>query len=264
MFSFGIASAKGVRQTMEDEHLIYHFDDHITLFGVFDGHGGGEVSKLIKSELPSFLSKYLIQANLKDIENTKQLLTVAVILFDQYLHSIYKSSRAGSTLLFVIYAHGILYVVNLGDSRAILFNNAGTILLETVDHKPANPSETQRIQSVGAGVIFGRINGSIAVSRALGDFVEGLKCKGDEYLGVKSPLSPVPDVYALKLPRDEKLTLVLACDGLWDRYKSEEVASEIASSRDMTLNEIAEKIVSKAINERKTSDNVTVMIVQFN
>ena len=38
------------------------------------------------------------------------------------------------------------------------------------DHKPSNEPEKERIQNAGGSVMIQRVNGSLAVSRALGDF----------------------------------------------------------------------------------------------
>jgi protein phosphatase 2C family protein 2/3 len=40
----------------------------------------------------------------------------------------------------------------------------------TDDHKPKHPKEEQRIKKAGGYVENGRVNGSLALSRALGDF----------------------------------------------------------------------------------------------
>lgn len=39
----------------------------------------------------------------------------------------------------------------------------------TQDHKPVNPVEKERIQNAGGSVMIQRVNGSLAVSQALGD-----------------------------------------------------------------------------------------------
>ena len=49
-------------------------------------------------------------------------------------------------------------------------DNSSNVHFSTLDHKPTNPEERQRIQNAGGVVLTQRINGSLAVSRALGDF----------------------------------------------------------------------------------------------
>ena len=39
------------------------------------------------------------------------------------------------------------------------------------DHKPDNAEEKERVLAAGGEVKFGRVNGDLAVSRAVGDFV---------------------------------------------------------------------------------------------
>lgn len=42
-------------------------------------------------------------------------------------------------------------------------------VLLTFKHKPSNPEERKRIESLGGTVVFGRLFGDLAVSRAFGD-----------------------------------------------------------------------------------------------
>lgn len=59
---------------------------------------------------------------------------------------------------------------NVGDSRAIASVN-GLVDPLSFDHKPANESEAKRIIAAGGWVEFNRVNGNLALSRALGDFI---------------------------------------------------------------------------------------------
>lgn len=62
-----------------------------------------------------------------------------------------------------------IYVANCGDSRTMVVCRDGR-LEHTRDHKPGLPHEHQRILEAGYTVTNGRVEGQLAVSRALGDF----------------------------------------------------------------------------------------------
>ncbi|EPB70570.1 protein phosphatase 2C [Ancylostoma ceylanicum] len=59
---------------------------------------------------------------------------------------------------------------NVGDSRAVV-SVCGEARPLSFDHKPANEKEAKRILAAGGWVEFNRVNGNLALSRALGDFV---------------------------------------------------------------------------------------------
>ena len=59
---------------------------------------------------------------------------------------------------------------NVGDSRAIA-SVAGRVEELSFDHKPSNPREQERIIAAGGYVEYNRVNGNLALSRALGDFI---------------------------------------------------------------------------------------------
>lgn len=63
-----------------------------------------------------------------------------------------------------------LYCANAGDSRGIACRKGQLITLSN-DHKPNNPEEMERIYNAGGWVEFNRVNGNLALSRALGDFL---------------------------------------------------------------------------------------------
>ena len=69
----------------------------------------------------------------------------------------------------------IIYVVNVGDSRAIMSIDAGAqIGVLTRDHKPDDEMEKNRIARAGGFIIEGRVNGNLNLSRALGDHCKEL------------------------------------------------------------------------------------------
>jgi len=77
---------------------------------------------------------------------------------------------AGSTAVVVLVKDNKLYCANAGDSRAIACVN-GQLEVLSLDHKPNNEAESKRIIQGGGWVEFNRVNGNLALSRALGDYV---------------------------------------------------------------------------------------------
>lgn len=59
---------------------------------------------------------------------------------------------------------------NAGDSRAVLCQKGKAVPL-SFDHKPSDPGELQRITNAGGWVDACRVNGYLALSRAIGDFI---------------------------------------------------------------------------------------------
>jgi protein phosphatase 1B len=60
------------------------------------------------------------------------------------------------------------------------------------DHKPSNEPERERIQNAGGTVMIQRVNGSLAVSRALGDFeYKNVEGKGP----TEQLVSPEPEFF---------------------------------------------------------------------
>ena len=78
--------------------------------------------------------------------------------------------QSGSTSVMTLIAPTHIVCANTGDSRAVLSRN-GEVIELSHDHKPYNDEEKARIEAAGGQVKFNRVNGDLAVSRALGDFV---------------------------------------------------------------------------------------------
>ena len=117
---------------------------------------------------------------------------------------------------------------NTGDSRAVLCRGGEAVALSH-DHKPYNPGEKERIEAAGSHVKFNRVNGDLAVSRALGDFVYK-RC--ETVTEAEQAVTAFPDVIVeQRTERDE--FVVLACDGIWDVMSSQEVCDKV---REMLIN----------------------------
>ena len=78
--------------------------------------------------------------------------------------------NAGCTATCAVIFKGTLYVANAGDSRAVLGHAGGETTAMSFDHKPRQEKEMNRITKAGGFVNqFGRVNGNLNLSRAIGD-----------------------------------------------------------------------------------------------
>ena len=124
---------------------------------------------------------------------------------------------AGCTAVCALVRDGVLVVANAGDSRCVL-SRQGRAVAMTEDHKPMDPIEYDRIVKAGGFVADGRVNGSLNLSRALGD----LEYKQTKELPAEAQMVTAhPEVRSEKLVEGDEF-LILACDGIWDVLTNQE------------------------------------------
>lgn len=127
----------------------------------------------------------------------------------------------GSTCVFALVDHSTpkpwrLLVANIGDSRALLSRGGNTVAL-TKDHKPTNDEENSRIRAAGGYVEFGRVDGQLALSRAVGD----APYKQNKALPLeKQRVIALPDITLEQL--NEGDALIVCCDGIFEALNNEE------------------------------------------
>merc|ERR1712241_1624993 len=169
--------------------------------------------------------------------------------------------KSGTTAICALISTKYIIFSNCGDSRGVLSGDGAKPVLVTQDHKPSNPPELERIQNAGGSVMIQRVNGSLAVSRALGDF---------EYKNVdgKGPTEqlvlPEPEFYMKKRESDKDEFLVLACDGVWDVMTNEDICSFVAARMRVTdnLEQIANEVIDTCLH-KGSRDNMSIIIIAF-
>jgi len=166
--------------------------------------------------------------------------------------------RSGSTAVCALVSPNKIYFGNCGDSRGMLVRS-NKVHFTTQDHKPVNPAERERIQNAGGTVMIQRVNGSLAVSRALGDYeykqVEG---KGP----CEQLVSPEPEVSILERDHEGDQFIVLACDGIWDVMSNEELADFIHSR--MRLNNDLTQVCNQVVDTclyKGSRDNMSIILM---
>lgn len=88
---------------------------------------------------------------------------------DDYFAGGMEKSFAGCTATVILTTPTEIYCANSGDSRTVLSRGKQAVDLSK-DHKPDDPEEHRRIVGAGGFVEDSRVNGMLALSRALGDF----------------------------------------------------------------------------------------------
>lgn len=213
---------------------------------LLDGHGDG-AEHLTRDVVPGRLLPALRDALVAP--------SVTVAAFDRTLQA--EWVHAGSTLtgLVVHPRDGRVQVLNLGDSRTVLFDTSGGVLFGTVDHTPAHPGEADRIRTAGGFVADNRVNGRLAVSRALGDF---------EYKAPYPLVSARADVRVLR-PR-VPFVAALMSDGVWASAAFSDVLGMLrglvrALSEPPTEAELAEASAALVSTFGRGADDCTAALV---
>lgn len=183
-FQVGSSCMQGWRDRMEDSHthiLSLPDDPGTSFFAVYDGHGGSNIAQYAGKNLHKFITRRPeYELDKIDVAMKKAFLDIdEAMLKDESL----QDQMAGSTAVAVLIKENNLYCANAGDSRAIACIN-GKVEVLSLDHKPNNENELKRIRAGGGWVEYNRVNGNLALSRALGDFVfkRNTKKKAEEQI----------------------------------------------------------------------------------
>ena len=248
----------GCREAMEDAVVldddvsVEGASDVVAFYGVFDGHGGRAAADFLRENL----MKNVIE-NENFMSDPERALKEAFLRTDEDFYGAAPGETSGSTGLAACVIGGKLYIANAGDCRAVLSRKGKAIELSQ-DQKPSSQGELERIKKAGGFVEDGYVNGLLGVSRAFGDWhIEGLKGRG----GKAGPVTVDPEIEKTRLTEDDEF-LILACDGLWDVFSSQNAIDMARTSlrqhNDPTTT--ARELATEALR-RHSSDNVSVVCV---
>ncbi|CAG2107525.1 unnamed protein product [Medioppia subpectinata] len=274
---YGFSSMQGWRLKMEDRHCVQVGLEQLkdwSFFAVFDGHAGAKVAGICAEKLLNTItqSKHFQKnvSELNDTLSTTQIDSVVTSIKDGFLDLDEKmktsypdlmsgEDKSGTTAICALISKSHLFIANLGDSRAVLCRS-GAVYFSTEDHKPNNPEERQRIVEAGGNVMISRVNGSLAVSRALGDY---------EYKQVANKpsteqlVSPLPEVTVKSKNKTDEF-LVLACDGIWDVMTNEDLYSYVRYQLaiEENLGTICSNVIDTCLH-KGSKDNMSLFLVTF-
>jgi serine/threonine protein phosphatase PrpC len=258
--SYGFAEHQGKRAEMEDIHIVKLIQKWM-IFCICDGHGGRGTVDHVKSTVVSRLLEPLVKVcdnESKIASIIKKKIQGLVVSYDRFLQKTV-ADTSGCTLHIVLFntEKQRLIQINLGDSRSAMLCNQ-TKIFQSVDHKPLLQTEQKRIALAHGCVQNGRVNGILAVARALGDF--SLKTyRNKPYDPVRGCVSAVPDVFVYDISGcDKSLDFVVACDGIWDVLTAQDVFQIGLSST--SAQEAAQRCLETAF-QRQSSDNMSIFYI---
>ena len=246
--SYGYYQNQGHRNYMEDEGKVIenlNGDPNKILFCLFDGHGGGQVSKFLQNNFGNYMKKILNSADYN----------IAFTNLFKYIDEDIKKLNCpsvGSTATIVYIEKKdnkrILYCANIGDSRCVLIKKNKVIRL-SYDHRVADLNEKSRIISNGGIIVNERVYGILMLSRSFGDFLT-------KDFGV----IVTPYVTKVELTEDD-LYCVIASDGVWDVIKDNDCA--VLPKMGLETGELCKIIIQESL-KRKSKDNLSCFVIKLN
>uniref|UniRef100_U5EG32 Putative alphabet n=1 Tax=Corethrella appendiculata TaxID=1370023 RepID=U5EG32_9DIPT len=260
---YAVGSMQGWRCEMEDAHNakagLGGSLNEWNYFAVFDGHAGVKVSEHCATHLLECITQTEEFRN----DDVVKGIHSGFLRLDEKMRNIPElasgADKSGTTAVCAFISEKYIYIANCGDSRAVLCRNTNPIF-STQDHKPGLPSEKERIQNAGGSVMIQRVNGSLAVSRALGDY----DYKNVKDLGQCEQLvSPEPEIFCQdRDPADE--FLILACDGIWDVMTNDDVCKYVHNRLQITDNieSVANQVMDTCL-QKGSRDNMSIIIIVF-
>ncbi|XP_047941297.1 probable protein phosphatase 2C 21 isoform X1 [Salvia hispanica] len=306
---FGLAAMQGWRATMDDAHAaIPNLDNTRSLFGVYDGYRGDEVAKfcakflhqqVLKQEeysagdVGTALRKAFLRMDemMTGQRGWRELVILGdkLHMFDGLMeclifatrhgaeadewteegpHSNFRGPYSGSTACVAVIGENQLVVANAGDSRCVISRN-GQALELSVDHRPILPVERERIIRGGGYVRWGRVQGYLDISRAIGgvEFKSIINLPPEEQM-----VTADPEVKTVEFT-DKDEFIVIATDGiclpLRDSMSSQEVVEFIHKQlqQESKLSSVCEKVLDWCLAPTDRvgdgCDNMTMILIQL-
>ena len=232
------------RQSMEDIGILIPdltTDYKVSLFGIFDGHGGTDVVKFVKNRLPQLITIYL-----NDLFPVEIAFKNAFKKVDEEL-KFFDSEYIGTTATLILIKDNKIYCANVGDTKAYIIYDK-TYKQISNDHKCTNEDERKRITEIGGKIIKNRVMGQLILTRTLGDLYV-------KQFGVIN----TPDINVYDISETINY-IIIASDGVWDVVDLDTITNMGKAGKN--VGEFCKDIVKLAIN-KGTKDNVSCIVVSF-
>ncbi|KAM7262962.1 hypothetical protein ACFE04_000645 [Oxalis oulophora] len=269
-YSIAVVQANSL---LEDQGQVFT-SPSVTYVGVYDGHGGPEASRFISQHLFSYMHKFAAEQGELSVEVIKRAFHETETGFLNLVKNSWMSqpqiASVGSCCLVGAITNDVLYVANLGDSRAVLGRSVsdgkknGSVVPErlSTDHNVAVEAVRKEVEALhpdDAHVVVccrgvWRIKGIIQVSRSIGDvYLKKPEFHRDPIFQQYAAFIPLkrqvvsaePSIVMRKL-KPQDLFVIFASDGLWEQLSDEAAVDIVAKSPRLG---IAKRLVRAAQEE---------------
>ena len=240
------------QESMEDFTLIKHpflsLDKHnLSLFCVFDGHGGDFVAKYLKENFASILHNSI---KLNYTLNFHSILNSTFESVDKNLEKFDITQNCGSTATIVVMDNNIIYCANVGDSKCFYIDKNNAVQISE-DHNCKNEKEKELLKKKGVKIFLNRVFGSLSLTRTFGDF---------EFK--KEGITSIPYIKKIYLDKNDIKYIVIASDGIWDVVNKDKLYQLYQELKKDTSEEFCNNLVEFAINEG-SNDNISCIVLKF-
>ncbi|KAJ9159442.1 hypothetical protein P3X46_024950 [Hevea brasiliensis] len=234
---------------LEDQSQVFT-SPSTTYVGVYDGHGGPEASRFVNKHLFPFMHKFAAEQGGLSVDVIKKAFNATE---EEFCHLVKRAfpmkpqiASVGSCCLVGAITNDVLYVANLGDSRAVLGRRVcedkkKPVVAErlSTDHNVAVEEVRKEVEALHPDdshiVMYThgvwRIKGIIQVSRSIGD----VYLKKPEFnrhpaflpfgspIPLKRPVMTAEPSILIRKLRPQDLFLIFASDGLWEQLSDQAV-----------------------------------------
>ncbi|MEW5319690.1 MAG: hypothetical protein WDW38_010828 [Sanguina aurantia] len=196
------------------------------------------------------------------VQAVEDALHYAFKMTDEELMGTETGEDVGATAVVAVLGKEHIWIAHCGDSRAVV-QRSGEAVPVTQDHKPDREDEAARVRAAGGKVVYAagsyRVNGMLAMSRAIGDHF------------LRPYVIAEPEITVLHRSSQDEV-LIIATDGLWDVFGNSEAATLatrcITRSMDRGMSRhgacrVAASVLTKVALERGSRDNITVIVVDI-
>ncbi|XP_062021643.1 probable protein phosphatase 2C 63 [Rosa rugosa] len=257
--------------SLEDQGQVFT-SPSATYVGVYDGHGGPEASRFVNNNLFPFLHKFAMEQGGLSADVIKKAFSATE---EEFLRLVKRSwpmkpsiASVGSCCLVGAITNDVLYVANLGDSRAVLGRKVNgskrTVVAErlSTDHNVSDEQVRREVEALHPDdshvVVYTRgvwrIKGIIQVSRSIGDvYLKKPEFNRDPMyqqfitpVPMKRPVVTAEPSILIRNIKPQDMFLIFASDGLWEQL-SDEAAVELVFKNPRAG--IAKRLVRAALHE---------------